>query len=612
MTLRTIPKLLIILSSLIVHFSSFGISLGKDACPRGSFIENGECKLCQPGTYSSEENSSSCTACIRGWYYPFRGGVSKKNCLECPAGTYADKFPTKTCKTCPSGTYSQKSATECLTCPPGSGLHEYFNRCETCTNNFYNDGSLKFCAQCPNGTFSSTPSGADKCLPCPKGTFSDMRYTTVIDRWVCPKCPRNTFANVEGTQQCPLCPLGTVLEPGAVSCEPCPAGTFRDSLRKRRCVKCPAGLSNKPGSAGCRHPDKGCPFDTFEDVLGACKACRPGERYDVLTKSCIHCAENEVSRGGAVTECTKCTGNTAPASDVALDERSTCVCKVGYARNNDGSCSPRPPGTYGHERQLGSKMFGNYRVKDRIPPRCYPCNRGSYSDKPGATINCKVCPVNSIAKERGATMCEKCPQGSVTAAWDSYTEDGSVINQRYECFSLRHNCAPGLVRLNDVECRSRGCSLPKRRLWNGGCGACDEDEYWNEGLKRCEPCPPGEKSAEYPHTETTCFKCTANATLILEGRKCVCNDGFGLTTDNKCEPCPKVQVVTNGKCVKCAQGVEQSAGGTSPSSCGLCRGNWYLPENATKCVKCPEGYKKARDVAGNKLNMCRPIDVYEK
>lgn len=580
--------------------------LAQVACPLGSFVKQGQCQLCQPGTYSDEKNRTSCKPCRPGYYYPFHGAKSFHNCLKCPAGTYAASRASTTCKPCPSPKYSWAGAPFCLRCPPGKGLTEYSHFCAFCRPGYYNDGTFNYCTRCSSGTYANKPLAATACLPCPKGTFQDLRYIPFISRRECSKCPTNTYSDREGTVQCPLCPLGTVSNPGSTTCSPCPPNTFRDGIKKVICTACDMGTTARPGSAGCRHPIKGCPFDTFEDASGACKACLPGEYQDTQKKSCVRCADDEVSRGGAVTVCTKCVRNTEPASDLSLYERSKCRCKVGYQFENDGSCVPCPPGYYGAEE---TSKFRNthYRVWYDRQPECRNCYT-SYSDKP-ASKHCSICPKDSYSS-RDSTTCIKCPTGSVSSPEEPYFDNHELKYPRDGCRSIRHNCNVGEVRSDDGKC-TLTCHFPARMSYQGRCEFCYSFFRWSLKEKRCVRCPPGTVSDLY-QTNTTCEKCMRYA--IWKDGKCVCEGGRAMSADGKrCERCPGDFVLKNRECVKCKVGVVRKSGGRSDIICGACRGDTYLPQGALKCVPCPFGYEKMYDVVGNVvIDQCRPVDPYSQ
>lgn len=165
--------------SLFLLLSFFDLSLCEDACPPGSFIEDGECKLCRSGTYTKKKNRTFYLRCNAGTYYPFRGGKSSEICMRCSAGSYSEKRAAKQCKPCSPGTYSQAGA--CMICAPGKGLDTNGNYCKNCLSGFCRDGSFKYCTKCPCGTVANKGYGATYCLPCPKGTFLDTCLVSRID-----------------------------------------------------------------------------------------------------------------------------------------------------------------------------------------------------------------------------------------------------------------------------------------------------------------------------------------------------------------------------------------------------------------------------------------------
>lgn len=329
-------------------------------CAQGSFRDSGVCKLCRAGTYSNSINSASCQRCPPGTYYPFRGGKSPANCLRCPSETFSTSrgaVSERACKACPPGTHSQGGAARCLKCRKGFGMSVFEQtQCERCQPGSFNDGTTKFCRLCPGGTLANLRDGATKCVACAAGTFRDLLYQSDSAGGAgssrCADCPRNTFASTLRSKQCKPCRPGTVADKGSTTCTPCPSDTFRSSVRDARCAPCAAGTTSKPRSEGCKHATKGCPFGTFEDARGACRACLTGERLDRAARKCILCGANEVSMGGDTTTCTKCERGKEPTTAAGLFERAHCVCALGTKQENDGSCSPCPSGTRGVARVL--------------------------------------------------------------------------------------------------------------------------------------------------------------------------------------------------------------------------------------------------------------------
>lgn len=262
--------------------------------------------------------------------------------------------------------------------------------------------------------------------PVHKGYFKDLRTVWfVTDRnWRCDKCPKYTYSNTVGTRQCKICPLGTIAEPGATKCDPRPKNTYRDRVLRNRCLPCPDGTTREPGSAGCKHSERGCPFDTFENSTGLCKACLAGERLDKIFKECVKCGSNEVSRGGDTTVCTKCTSDMEPMSDYSMYEKTVCSCKLGTERATDGRCEPCSEGTAGVISTSGGDFNNQYRSFSFRRRGCADCSLGSTS-KPESTM-CTKCANGEVGVTEfilkteqfgtlpfGAAFCQRCPSDSV-------------------------------------------------------------------------------------------------------------------------------------------------------------------------------------------------------
>ncbi|OMJ84764.1 hypothetical protein SteCoe_14090 [Stentor coeruleus] len=62
--------------------------------------KNGECNLCEPGTYSIDLDNANCGKCDTGFYNPTQGSTSFYQCFQCPEGTYMDKKGSNICKAC--------------------------------------------------------------------------------------------------------------------------------------------------------------------------------------------------------------------------------------------------------------------------------------------------------------------------------------------------------------------------------------------------------------------------------------------------------------------------------------------------------------------------------
>jgi len=70
-------------------------------CPRGRHSAKClECKLCQPGTFQSNETSKDCDACPEG---AFSAGLGETKCSLCSVGTFQAQVGRTSCMVCPEG-----------------------------------------------------------------------------------------------------------------------------------------------------------------------------------------------------------------------------------------------------------------------------------------------------------------------------------------------------------------------------------------------------------------------------------------------------------------------------------------------------------------------------
>jgi hypothetical protein len=144
-------------------------------CPRGTYLELGEsriCSPCVPGTYSNATNMTSCLQCGTGKF----SGNEASNCTECEAGTFSAVNGSATCIGCEAGKYSSESgASACRKCPAGK-----YN-----PDTLGNNNSSK-CVDCAAGTYSNASGIADaaSCLQCPDNSGSPSG-STLVDKCVC-------------------------------------------------------------------------------------------------------------------------------------------------------------------------------------------------------------------------------------------------------------------------------------------------------------------------------------------------------------------------------------------------------------------------------------------
>lgn len=608
MTTLTILTILVFLSISITTYANV-------SCPVGSFNNGKKCTLCPKGTYQSEPDQKTCIQCPFGHYNNFRGAKRKRYCALCPPGTYSHQGSSK-CTPCPPGKYSQAPASKCLKCAPGYGLWLYSNNCQPCDGGYYNDGSFKYCQPCPHGTVPERLSGAKKCIVCPPGTYKDPRQATYFPKPQCAPCPLMTYSDQYRTRQCKLCPLGTYTNvTGSKSCIPCPSGTSRGRVKQDACQKCRSGTSSKGiGAAACKHIKKGCPWGTFQDRNGECRACMPGERFDEKSLSCVQCGPNEVSGGGARTQCKRCPKNEQPAGDETIFEKSFCECIPGFKRKEDGLCRPCPVGTFGVTDLLKTAR-GAKRSSKYVRPHCDACRTGTHGDETGLT-RCKICEKGTYSvpgEFEKPTSCTPCSKGTTTEALDPHYEspyDDYVVNPFGACYDIRSGCYEGDKPDENGNCKPSFCSentfLDKKNP-EYGCQNCNGDAFLNMTTTSCQLCPPNTMNPIFGHARTTCMKCKAGEVFRIN--RCVCQKNFRRVSGG-CEKCPTGKVAIGGGCWNCLTGIAVMSQGVT--TCKLCKGNSYKAAPLDKkCTLCPEGHVREKDVVGNRVNGCMPKNSYE-
>lgn len=628
------PCLLILLTILfrIMHNPIFlllialvPLAFAQPTCEQGTIRAGSTCQPCDPGTYQPSRNRNSCIDCPAGTFNVFPGAFNLEQCAPCGENTFSTPASTF-CTPCAPGLVSRINSTVCTTCEPGfkltldrTHLTDEIS-CLPCPANFINPARSLRCTRCPDGTISSQAHTV--CKPCKVGTAFELHgfnFFTDGEMAVCPECLVNTFASTRGTVQCPLCPLGTTSRRGASSCTPCPPNTFRPNLVFRRCIPCDTGLTSKGiGAAGCRHPTKGCPFNTFEDGMGECRGCLAGQRLDLTSKTCVPCANGQISQGGATTTCSGCPLNMRPATSATILEGSKCVCSPGYVDDGVQGCKPCP---------AGSEWFAPYENVIRIvlrrqntflQPVCQRCKPGFFAPQPG-TVKCRLCPLNTYSTVEGSAVCYDCPPNSVSRVGDPTDKRLRYKSSRTTCFDARFGCEAGRSRragsIFAKKCSiSTATSCLEKQFFTNfrreNCLSC-RTGFGIEGFpisQSCRRCPNGNIGA--PGSLMGCVQCPANSKSDMERAVCICRNGFEKNGD-ACKECPKRQVSFKGKCGECPAGTIFKKRSNGKRFCKPCNGPFFqATPGDKKCTRCPPGFKKARSLTGEIINSCVPSDPF--
>ena len=197
------------------------------------------------------------------------------------------------------------------------------------------------------------------------------------------------------------------------------------------------------------------------------------------------------------------------------------------------------------------------------------CERGSYSNGgEDSNYKCTPCPANTYSANAGASVCQGCPWGSVSAA-------GS-----YQCSWCEAGYAP-----SGWHCKK--CSAGKYSENGKECKNCPDGRYSGEAAAECEVCPEGHQSNT---DHTGCTKCENHYYRNQNVNKCIkCAEG-NITTANhdQCSPCPAGKTADGDQinCQNCPGGY-YSDPAKGQYTCSICPAGTYGPEeNGTGPVAC--------------------------
>jgi len=206
-------------------------------CPAGSYkTSDNICRCCPNGSYSTTEESSSCSSCRAGSY----SSSCATDCILCSSGTYQPNAGKSSCIICPRGSIC-----------PGIGRISH----SLCQEGTYAESTGQTeCQDCPQGTYNPSE-GKTSCLECPRNTFNpNMGSTTIRD---CRKCPFRFYSTDPRTGGCKPCydlcndcetsstyctacirENGVELDENMCVCKEFYALYYNEDVEEMRCVPC--------------------------------------------------------------------------------------------------------------------------------------------------------------------------------------------------------------------------------------------------------------------------------------------------------------------------------------------------------------------------------------
>jgi hypothetical protein len=129
--------------------------LSCSGCGKGSYLnENKSCSTCEQGTYNELETAIECKPCPEGTWNWFYGRDNRITCTGCGKGRYMTSK--KECFDCPPGTYTvQENTVMCSKVPPGYDQVDTRSDPVACKEGNYSSGGVSRCTPCPNNSCDS-------------------------------------------------------------------------------------------------------------------------------------------------------------------------------------------------------------------------------------------------------------------------------------------------------------------------------------------------------------------------------------------------------------------------------------------------------------------------
>ena len=604
------------------------------ACPAGYFAGQGNCIMCEAGTYRSfSQIDTECQDCD----HTYEQGPGASNCTSDPQASTEEKTTShpqylqprattcdRTC--CVPGEYWNADRQACLDCTDGYNYSDVYGAttCVDCgdlapgeemVGCFSRPGSKRACKQ---GYYRPSGEGTRSCLVCEPGKTTSTTgaasetdcqckagFQTQEPFTNCTMCEQGTFkstiSSIDQCQPCSgeyqitrakgstspsscLCEAGYGLDSSEDQCIRCPAGKYKPDISNSTCLNCEK-CETGAWAAGCGFTSK-----------GQCTTCQD-EKDCGLDQTCDYCRVchyNESYYAELVRLNSPLLANRTGKFNSTLDLCGDCGGRT-TAENKYEECHHCPPGTTGPSGprvcNATEEATDVYDIETADQCReCPQCNPGTYKNVSG-DYDCLDCPVGTYTDLYGQVSCAACGANmstSIAGANDQkychcrpgfYHNHTNTTPTTHECF----RCDPGYYSeaLNQHVCTK--CPAGQH---NNHSDHFDNSSY-------CAPCPPNTYS---PEGAVDCLPCV-HATSPAESKdatSCACNAGYAKASSGACVACsPGKYTAESNKstCDLCSAGTYSNA--SAATHCQSCPPNTFSEQGATSCTPCVHATSKA-------------------
>lgn len=556
---------------------------------------DGTVTACDPGTFQTERDQSSCTDCASTTpedtvtvYSSTEAATSAATCIGCTpdsqvVGAVAGTRP-ESCE-CNAG-FVGADGGPCS--PTAAGTYKAT----------IGDDAAQ---PCGIGTYSAAP-GAEACTPCPAPSTS----TLAPGASTLGECECVAGYHGSGGGDCATCTPGFYCAGDLAVMAPCGVG-FYSGAQATECTQCPADSSSSAQSttitactcnAGYIDTDNGAGVTcnvcgasspgTFE-TGGVCQACDTGY-YQLSTADALLLPH---------TSCLQCPAHSTTLSTgtSALTTRDACLCEPGYVAT----------------------------AADQ-PFACVACEAGSVKAGTNNGLACSQCAANTWAAEASAS-CTACPASSLAPAGSSsiaacQCDVGHALSGSDSCTE----CQPGSFKNTVADTSCTPCAVGTSTAAHGAtaCQTCPADTYAAQsGKAACDACHGSSsrdvKASPVPadSDEAEDCQCDSGHFLLTETLPATCAQcPLGTFKDSSgndaCETCSAgstteaVGAISSVLCIDCGidtySATQTAAPGhpVPPQTCQACPDDSSAPSTSTSAAAClcDPGFTATSDSAG--------------
>ena len=284
------------------------------------------CMDCSAGSYADKSGSTKCTDCSKDYFTNQTGQLTCQACTEgkttVGVGGKADGIGATGCQVtsipCQKGQYRNMQSGRCINCDAGK---------------FSSDG--RACVSCPVGSYALSKNSS-VCTLCPSGRYGiegELVRSSVDE--ACGSCGLGKYSAIEGATFCFDCPPGSYCDRDQMNMYvKCPQGKYSDISNSFVCIPCsPGRYQSVVGYAKCNE----CPAGRFNGDAGssdiaACTKCSPGKyASNPGFSACIECSVGHFQPDEGASVCNRSCSDEQGRTMTSNDDHTDCVLDSAFA-----------------------------------------------------------------------------------------------------------------------------------------------------------------------------------------------------------------------------------------------------------------------------------------